>query len=71
MMTSAQCRAARALADITQRKLAEMSGVSLRAIVNFEQGSSSLVRANMRVLQECLEGAGVEFLEGGVRLRQG
>jgi transcriptional regulator with XRE-family HTH domain len=65
MITAAQCRAARALLQITQDQLATKSGVSQKAIANFELGKTVPMRANLVVLQQTLELLGVEFLEGG------
>ena len=70
MITAAQCRAARALLGVTQDKLAARSGVSQKAIANFERGKTVPMRANLIVLKQTLELMGVEFLEGGgVRLK--
>ena len=70
MITAAQCRAARALLHITQDQLATKSGVSQKAIANFELGKTVPMRANLVVLQQTLELLGVEFLDGnGVRLK--
>jgi transcriptional regulator with XRE-family HTH domain len=72
-MTPAQCRAARALVDITQDRLAELSGVSKRTIAHFEAGQRSPIPANLAALQKALEGTGVEFTNGGepgVKLRR-
>lgn len=64
-MKPAQCRAARALVDITQDRLAELSGVSKRTIAHFEAGQRSPIPANLTALQRALEEAGVEFTNGG------
>jgi transcriptional regulator with XRE-family HTH domain len=72
-ITPAQCRAARALVDITQDRLAELSGVSKRTIAHFEAGQRTPIPANLSMLQQALEGAGVEFTNGGepgVKLRR-
>ncbi len=76
MMTPAQCRAARALADWSQQQLADAAGVGNATIRNFEAGRSSPQRATLDVLRRALEAAGVIFVdengEGpGVRLRKG
>mgnify|MGYP002132756706 FL=1 len=70
-ITLHQCRAARALVDYSQTKLALKSGVAMRTIVNFESGRTRRpVKANLRFLQMALEAAGVEFLDQeGVRLK--
>jgi DNA-binding XRE family transcriptional regulator len=68
-----QCRAARALIDITQGRLAELSGVSKRTIAHFEAGERSPIPANLAALRQALEGSGVEFTNGdqpGVRMNR-
>jgi transcriptional regulator with XRE-family HTH domain len=81
MITAAQMRAARALLGIDQRKLAELSGVSLPTIQRME-ASEGNVRGMVDTLTkvvEALNAAGVELIgenarsEGsgrGVRLRR-
>jgi DNA-binding XRE family transcriptional regulator len=67
----AQCRAARALIDLSQKELAELAGVSWRTILSFESEQRQPIRATMAALQRALETAGVEFTNGdqpGVRL---
>ena len=80
MITAAQIRAARALAAIDQRTLANRSGLSLPTIQRME-ASEGVVRGTIDSLMKviaALDGAGVELLgEGapsagggrGVRLR--
>ena len=75
-ITSAQCRAARGLLNITQQDLAERSRVSKRTVVNFEQAERQPVPATSEALRRALEGAGVEFIPengggAGVRLSKG
>lgn len=74
-MTSAQCRAARALLDWSQQQLAEASKVGNATIRNFEGGKSGPQSSTLQVLRAALESAGVIFVdengEGpGVRLRK-
>lgn len=74
-MTPAQCRAARALLDWSQQRLAEFSRIGNATIRNFESGRSSPQIATLDVLKRAFEGAGVIFVdengEGpGVRLRK-
>ncbi len=74
-LTSAQCRAARGLVNMTQQQLAEASGVSLRTITHFEKSGRTPIPAILRALKDALETAGVIFIpsngEGvGVRLRK-
>lgn len=80
MMTSAQLKAARALLEIDQKMLSELSGVSLTTIRRME-ASSGTVRGNVDTLVKVIEALnrqGVELideqaesLEGGrgVRLK--
>ncbi len=74
IISVAQCKAARALAGMTQRDLAAKSGVSPRTIANFEQGQHRPIRPIMKAIIGALEDAGIEFLPAngggqGVRLR--
>ena len=81
MITAAQLRAARALASLDQRALAEVAGLSVPTIQRME-ASDGVVRGNVDSLTKlvsALENAGVEFIrEGasslgggrGVRLRE-
>ena len=80
MITAAQLRAARALLGIDQRKLAELSGLSVPTIQRME-ASGGVIRGNVDSLMKlvsALNAAGVELIgkgavssEGGrgVRLR--
>ena len=70
-ITSGQCRGARAMLGINRTQLAEMSGVSARAIADFEADNRNPIRATMAALQRALEDAGIEFTnddQPGVRL---
>jgi len=80
VITAAQIRAARALLGVDQRRLAELSGLSLPTIQRME-ASEGVVRGNVDSLVKlvgALESAGIELIaEGaastgggrGVRLR--
>jgi len=80
MITAAQLRAARALAGLDQKRLAELSGLSVPTIQRME-ASEEVVRGNVDSLMKliaALDAAGVELIgEGaaspsggrGVRLR--
>lgn len=81
MITAAQLRAARALLGIDQKKLAELSGVSLPTIQRMEASDGNVrgVIETLTKVVEALQGAGVELIgenarsEGGgrgVRLRR-
>jgi predicted transcriptional regulator len=73
-MTPAQCRAARGLLDWNQQKLADTAGVSIVTVRQVEAGTTQPRRATIKVIQEALQDAGVEFLDGnggsGVRLKK-
>ncbi len=68
MITAAQLRAARALAGLDQRKLAELSGLSLPTIQRMET-SEDLIRGNVDSLTKLIaafEGIGIEVLREGI-----
>ena len=67
MMTGAQMRSARALLDIDQRKLADLSGLSLPTIQRMES-SRGVVRGNVDSLMKlvaALDAAGIELIAEG------
>ncbi len=67
MITAAQLRAARALLGLDQRRLAELSGLSLPTIQRME-ASDGLIRGNVDSLMKlvhALENAGVELIGEG------
>lgn len=67
MITSAQMRAARALLGIDQRRLAELSSVSLPTIQRME-ASAGHVRGMVGTLTkivEALDAAGIELIGNG------
>lgn len=79
-LTSSQLRAARALVDWSQAKLAEKTKLSVLTIRRMEgaRGPSGSTEANVEAVRRALEGAGVIFLEpksnkdggAGVRLKR-
>ena len=77
-ISSAQCRAARALLDWSQKELSELSKLSLQTVVQFERGKRVLRERTLDDLCETFERAGIAFLDAqdgicgqGVQLRAG
>lgn len=67
MITAAQMRAARALLGIDQRKLAELSGLSLPTIQRMES-SEEVIRGNVESLMKLVDAlavAGIELIGDG------
>jgi transcriptional regulator with XRE-family HTH domain len=67
MISGAQLRAARALAGVNQRKLAELSGLSLPTIQRME-ASDGIIRANVDSLMKliaALNAAGIDLIGEG------
>jgi transcriptional regulator with XRE-family HTH domain len=67
MITATQMRAARALLQIDQRQLAELTGLSLPTIQRME-ASDGVVRGNVDSLMklvEALQRAGIELINQG------
>lgn len=74
-MTPALCRAARALLDISQPELAELAGVGLSTVYDFEKERRSVSARSVSVMKVALENAGIQFIPEngggvGVRLRK-
>lgn len=73
MITAAQLRASRALLGIDQRRLAELSGLSVPTIQRME-GSSGVIRGNVDSLMKLiagLEAAGIELIGEGAASTEG
>jgi transcriptional regulator with XRE-family HTH domain len=73
MITAAQMRAARALLQIDQRKLAELCGLSLPTIQRME-ASDGVVRGNVDSLMKLVEAlhvAGIELINEGAASQAG
>lgn len=65
-MTPEQCRAARALANISQEQLAEAAEVAKATIANFEVGKRTPYKRTLVAIQTALEAQGVRFTADGV-----
>ena len=69
-ISSAQCRAARALLAWSQDDLVEHSSITKKTIADFERDATSPYPKTLAAIQRALEAAGVEFLpDNGVRLK--
>jgi hypothetical protein len=72
MITASQCRAARALTEISRNMLAQRSGVDEVAIAGFERKISGLDDASVEKLEQALETVGALFIAengGGIGVR--
>ena len=73
MITATQLRAARVLLGLDQRRLAELSGLSVPTIRRME-ASETMVRGNVDSLVKlitALEDAGIELIDDGANSNSG
>jgi predicted transcriptional regulator len=75
-ITPSQCRAGRALLEITQTQLAKSAGLGLSTVVDFEKRRRKVSVEAMQSISKTLSHAGIEFIDEngggpGVRLRKG
>jgi transcriptional regulator with XRE-family HTH domain len=73
MISAAQLRAARALLGIDQRRLAELSGLSVPTIQRME-ASEGVIRGNVESLMKligALDAVGIELIAEGAVSAQG
>lgn len=66
-MTPEQCKAGRALANMSQQDLADASEVARATIANFETGNRQPYKRTIKALQVAMEARGVIFTPDGVR----
>jgi transcriptional regulator with XRE-family HTH domain len=74
-ITAGQCRAARALIEMTQTELATLANLGLSTIVDFEKARRDVSHEAKENIRKALEKAGVQFIKGdgggpGVRLQR-
>jgi len=72
-MTPEQCRAARAMLNWSQDKLAEAAHISVITVRTFEGGKSKPQPSTLYLMRQAFEQEGIEFTNGdapGVRLRK-
>ncbi|MFK3888808.1 helix-turn-helix domain-containing protein [Sphingomonas sp. NPDC079357] len=62
VISSAQCRAARAMLNWTQGELARRAGVARTTLVNFERDIRMTTLTNLSLITSALENAGITFL---------
>ncbi|MBX4911215.1 MULTISPECIES: helix-turn-helix transcriptional regulator [Rhizobium] len=68
LTTGNQLKAARILAEIEQKELAEKAGLNVNTIRNMESAGNGPIAgraANVQIVQKVLETEGVEFLNHG------
>ncbi len=61
-ISPAQCRAARALLDWTQKALADQAGLARKTVAEFESGSRSVQFRSRRDIALAFQQAGIEFI---------
>ncbi len=74
-ISPAQCRAGRALLEITQTKLAASAALGLSTVVDFEKQRRQVSPESVESIYRALVRAGVDFIDEngggpGVRLRK-
>lgn len=62
-MTSAVCRAARALAGLTQRELAAAANISAQTVADYERGARQPHQNNILAIRSVFESKGIRFIE--------
>ncbi|TAN13481.1 MAG: XRE family transcriptional regulator [Rhizobiaceae bacterium] len=62
VLTPGQCRAARALLNMSQPQLAAAASVGLSTVRDFERGARNPITNNLAAIRNALESAGVKFV---------
>ncbi len=62
MITPAQCRAARALLDWNQRRLADAAGVGINTLRDFEGDKRKPINNNLIAIAAALEAHGIRLV---------
>lgn len=61
-MTPQVCKAARAIAGLTQRDLACAAGIATPTIADFERGARKPHANNLKAMQSVFEALGIHFI---------
>jgi len=74
-ITPGQCKAARALLELTQGDLAKAANLGLSTVVDFEKKRRQVSAAAVQAIKDALAAHGVDFIDEngggpGVRLRK-
>jgi transcriptional regulator with XRE-family HTH domain len=70
MLTPALIRGARAMLQMSQAELAAKAGISKTGLANIELGNADARASTLNAIQAALESAGVEFVNGGMRVTE-
>jgi DNA-binding XRE family transcriptional regulator len=70
MLTPALIRGARAMLQMSQAELAAKAGISKTGLANIETGAADARASTLNAIQASLELAGVEFTNGGLRMKE-
>ena len=68
-ITGSQSRLARALSGWSARELAEAAAISLSTVQRFEGEQTETIALARKAIAAAFEAHGVEFIEGGARLK--
>jgi len=67
ILTSTQCKAARALLALDQQELDNRAQVEIAAIADFERGKRTLTDTNLEAIVQALVASGISFVDGEVK----